>query len=254
MATFLEAQGINECPVCMEEYVKPKKLECDHSLCEKCLNRLDFGGSVKCPICKRITARKNVKPDFRLGQWMDFLKQQELCRKTKTGCNLKGNDRKYSCEMCESSNLAFWCGDCEVWLCETCTKNHPKSKVLTDHRLESFQNKLMKEKAALSLIINKKRGDIEILQRLCSNVAQSEIRLEKTKRIALDECDRIESQMFQQIHLKVEEFREKIRNLRIGTDHTDYDDKLRKISRKIWKLEKIQFSKNLHDRSERTHF
>ena len=57
MAAFLKARDINECPVCMDEYVKPQKLECDHSLCNNCLESLDYNGNVKCPLCNQKTAR-----------------------------------------------------------------------------------------------------------------------------------------------------------------------------------------------------
>ena len=98
MATTSRVPDINECPVCFEVYVKPQKLECDHSLCKSCLKRLTFNGVVKCPLCNKDSARKSVKPDFRLEQFIAILKEQEFVRKAASESESTGKSEKYKCQ------------------------------------------------------------------------------------------------------------------------------------------------------------
>ena len=49
-----------ECSICFNTFEKPKLLNCMHTFCEKCLNKVlnadDGNGDViKCPICRGIT-------------------------------------------------------------------------------------------------------------------------------------------------------------------------------------------------------
>ena len=96
MATAAKVRDINECPICLDEYKFPQKWDCDHSLCESCLKRLDFGGVVKCPLCNKVCPSKNVKPDFRLQQFLEILREQELLRKTTHDSHLKEKNWKYT--------------------------------------------------------------------------------------------------------------------------------------------------------------
>ena len=62
-----------ECPVCMDVYVDPKLLPCDHSLCAECSSRIKEGRKIRCPLCKAISDVSKVRPDFRLQQFIDAL-------------------------------------------------------------------------------------------------------------------------------------------------------------------------------------
>ena len=141
MATSSKVRYMKECPVCFEVYINPQKLECDHSLCESCVNRLDLNGVVKCPLCKRVCARTNVKLDFRLSEFIDVLNEQELDSKFTAESDLGQNNDEYTCQMCESFTLEHWCVDCELWICETCLNYHKKSKALKEHSFVSFKKK-----------------------------------------------------------------------------------------------------------------
>ena len=77
MATCLKERYFNECPVCLEVYVQPQILTCNHSLCKTCSDRLTFRGSIKCPLCCKPCSRKDVKPDFRLSQFLEVLAERE---------------------------------------------------------------------------------------------------------------------------------------------------------------------------------
>ena len=81
MATCLKERYFNECPVCLEVYVKPQILTCNHSLCKTCSDRLTFDGTIKCPLCRRSCSKKDVKPDFKLAQSLEVLADRESAEK-----------------------------------------------------------------------------------------------------------------------------------------------------------------------------
>ena len=76
---------LSQCPVCLEVYVDPKVLPCDHSLCAGCVQRLKQRSRIKCPLCKVDHDVSSVRPDFRLQQFLDALKEQK--RKAGRGTN-----------------------------------------------------------------------------------------------------------------------------------------------------------------------
>ena len=65
---------LSECPICLEDYEKPRALRCYHSLCEECLERIDFEGEVRCPLCNDVCLRDNVKPDFEMVSFLPKIK------------------------------------------------------------------------------------------------------------------------------------------------------------------------------------
>ena len=78
---------LSECPVCLEVYVDPKVLPCDHSLCAGCVQQLNQGFRIECPLCKVVHYVSRIRPDFRLQQFLDALteKQKKEERGTTTG-------------------------------------------------------------------------------------------------------------------------------------------------------------------------
>ena len=68
-----EERHLSECPVCLEVYVDPKVLPCDHSLCAGCMKQLKQGSRIKCPLCEAVHDVSRVRPDFRLHQFLDAL-------------------------------------------------------------------------------------------------------------------------------------------------------------------------------------
>ena len=68
-----------ECPICTEEYVEPKSLNCGHSLCLECLKKIYKDGTVDCPICRHITIPNfpdvnSLSTNFVLNSMMVHLK------------------------------------------------------------------------------------------------------------------------------------------------------------------------------------
>ena len=68
---------VSECPVCLEVYVDPKVLPCDHSLCARCRQQLKQGSRIECPLCKVVHDVSRIRPDFRLQQFLDALTEKQ---------------------------------------------------------------------------------------------------------------------------------------------------------------------------------
>ena len=62
---------IGECPVCFEQFKDPKILPCTHTLCPKCLQNLNRGRRITCPMCNA----KHKVPER--GVWAFPENQQE---------------------------------------------------------------------------------------------------------------------------------------------------------------------------------
>ena len=68
---------LSECPVCLEVFVDPKVLPCDHSLCAGCVQQLMQGSRIECPLCKVVHDVSRIRPDFRLQQFLDALTEKQ---------------------------------------------------------------------------------------------------------------------------------------------------------------------------------
>ena len=76
---------LSECPVCLEVYVDPKVLPCDHSFCAGCVEPLKQGSRIECPLCKVVHDVSRIRPDFRLQQFLDALTEKQ--KKEGSGTN-----------------------------------------------------------------------------------------------------------------------------------------------------------------------
>ena len=79
---------LSECPVCLEVYVDPKVLPCDHSLCARCVQQLQQGSRIECPLCRTVHDVSRIRSDFRTQQIVDALKVETKPKDTETKGNL----------------------------------------------------------------------------------------------------------------------------------------------------------------------
>ena len=70
MAT--SAEELTECIVCFETFREPQLLTCQHTFCKSCVNRIVDAKAVQCPTCKAVSLTEDIKPDFRLAQFLDM--------------------------------------------------------------------------------------------------------------------------------------------------------------------------------------
>ena len=123
MATSREAGDIVRCPVCLEPYVKPRKLpKCSHTFCETCIisyvskleeNKELSKNGLSCPFCRTL----NPAPKSRevVTEWMNSLERNEDCA-VQTD-NMDNEQRtKDECDSCHvlgiSTRASKMCIDC----------------------------------------------------------------------------------------------------------------------------------------------
>ncbi|XP_063792977.1 E3 ubiquitin-protein ligase TRIM32 [Pseudophryne corroboree] len=120
-----------ECPICMEtyteEHMRPKLLQCGHTICKQCLEKLltsNING-VRCPFCSRITRVTN------LSQLTDNLTILKIINTSDLGQAVTG----LMCKMCKRRLPRSYCKNCALVLCEMCREeSHPDS----DHTVLSM--------------------------------------------------------------------------------------------------------------------
>ena len=99
MATgFTALQDLKECPVCREEFTDPRALPCDHLLCQYCVDHIQKGIQIKCPVCNTTHDVRKVRRDFRLMQFLDALKEENT---------LKHNQQTGKLNSCDSDGFEF---------------------------------------------------------------------------------------------------------------------------------------------------
>eukprot|EP00389_Voromonas_pontica_P001045 GDKH01001568.1.p1 GENE.GDKH01001568.1~~GDKH01001568.1.p1 ORF type:complete len:470 (+),score=70.78 GDKH01001568.1:101-1510(+) len=101
-----------ECPVCLENFTRPRHLPCGHTFCEGCISQQLRGQQLTCPLC-RVT---HTVPD--VSRLPRNLVAQELADSLGTsGAPCK------AVVMCDSEDNApatKWCQSCEGVFCDEC--------------------------------------------------------------------------------------------------------------------------------------
>ncbi|XP_070566921.1 tripartite motif-containing protein 2-like [Ptychodera flava] len=136
-ATHSEAdkilQEINEdllsCPVCLDQYTKPKLLPCNHSFCEQCVTALVKNtGRLICPTCGAPCQLPDggvadLQGNFFIKSLIDTLDQR------------KRDGHPGLCQGCEEKSAEIKCLDCNLDFCQSCTKPHRTVPATRNHKL-----------------------------------------------------------------------------------------------------------------------
>ncbi|XP_033631724.1 E3 ubiquitin-protein ligase TRIM71-like [Asterias rubens] len=128
-----------ECPICLSRFTDPKILDCLHSFCFKCLQKLIDKPDPKtnliiCPMCKKETSI----PD---GGLSDLLSCFFLSSLIDDVINLEGSKEDIdppvvTCEGCdEGLEAVSRCVDCDANYCKTCLDQHSKLKAIRHHQI-----------------------------------------------------------------------------------------------------------------------
>lgn len=143
-----EKTTVTQCPVCFENYTRPKYLPCLHTVCEPCIdiyiqsmqkafhhsNRssTDKNG-FNCPVCKTFVTCSETDPK----QWARALPDNAMINTLIEKQKLQ--KRSESCDGCKSRGdmikAESWCSECQEALCQTCSKYHKTNKALKNHRM-----------------------------------------------------------------------------------------------------------------------
>ncbi|VDI51944.1 tripartite motif-containing protein 2/3 [Mytilus galloprovincialis] len=124
------AEGCNlKCGICKSCFIEPKLLDCYHTFCSPCLQKLDVRDSkIVCPLCKT-----NIPlPD----NGVSGLKPYPF----KLGYVTEPNAIMDACELCYEQNIAMaTCLECKISLCSNCRNYHGKLKASRNHTIEPLQ-------------------------------------------------------------------------------------------------------------------
>ncbi|KAG7270799.1 hypothetical protein CRUP_001533 [Coryphaenoides rupestris] len=105
-----------ECPICLEtyspEHLRPKLLQCGHTVCRQCLERLLAAtiNGVRCPFCSKVSRMSNI------SQLADNLTVLKLLDCT-SSC---GAAAALMCRSCSNRLPHQYCHDCSTVLCDPC--------------------------------------------------------------------------------------------------------------------------------------
>ena len=125
-----------ECPSCMEEFQESEKiplnLECGHSYCKPCMERmLNEFNFRKCPECRQPITHKleDLVPNFAIIEIVQ--KKKEIPEYQK------------ECEIHQGYFLDFQCKNCGVSLCRFCLTKHSGHLVVPiDYSSEFMETKV----------------------------------------------------------------------------------------------------------------
>ena len=121
-----------KCPVCYQLYKNPKYLNCHHSYCEGCLERLQVESKITCPQCRT----DSLVP---VGGVKDLPANSFISnRMNKLGLKREEDDEValliQKCNECdEDEPVVAYCQICSSNLCQFCYENHKRSKRFRDH-------------------------------------------------------------------------------------------------------------------------
>ncbi|XP_066929009.1 E3 ubiquitin-protein ligase trim-21-like [Clytia hemisphaerica] len=132
-----------ECCVCLDQFVKPKLLNCMHTLCEGCIDKLIQSGTVKCPECREETKVPNGAAELSTNYIAQNIIEKNVSKKI-------SSSKRY----CPKHNelLKYFCQQWKVVVCNNCClisaqhKNHDITLVseAIDKAKEELNQKLKK--------------------------------------------------------------------------------------------------------------
>ena len=168
----IDIEDLTTCPICFEQFVGPKKLCCDHTLCERCFNRIRKGPSIKCPKCNATSNVEYTRPDFRITQFIDALNKQaaslSLANQTPASGALPEVVEPGSvCELCLKSAVAYSCVECDDRMCEHCKVIHLRSRASKDHAVIPIE--LVQEQQEMASQLELQLTELSRKMELCEN-------------------------------------------------------------------------------------
>ncbi|XP_077997849.1 E3 ubiquitin-protein ligase TRIM71-like [Glandiceps talaboti] len=147
---FLEE--INEnfllCAICTEPYRNAKLLPCLHSFCEHCLDQLfrrSCKSTIKCPLCSR---NQRVPPKgvsgfstfFFLNQLVErFSSRDQVSANVRhSGASRRTPTTVNKCGACDGESPKNHCVDCDMQLCDACSRGHKRVRSTKSHTVMSL--------------------------------------------------------------------------------------------------------------------
>ncbi|XP_076103695.1 E3 ubiquitin-protein ligase TRIM45-like [Mytilus galloprovincialis] len=125
----------SKCGICLSPYTEPRLLDCFHSFCTPCLEKLDVHDNyLTCPLC-----RTNISiPEKGVSGLKSYPFNVEPSN--------SGNEITDICELCSEENFVVAkCLDCRINLCLNCRDYHKKLKTSQNHSIENLKKDRLNE-------------------------------------------------------------------------------------------------------------
>ncbi|XP_041376995.1 E3 ubiquitin-protein ligase TRIM56-like [Gigantopelta aegis] len=115
------------CSICTEHFNQPKLLPCFHTFCLECLQQFvsssSKDGQFLCPLCRyQVTLPEVGVTGFQTNFYIEARAEKQ------------GHSGGECCGVCEQ-RATHSCRECEIMLCDTCTKGHRIVPVSRSHLL-----------------------------------------------------------------------------------------------------------------------
>ncbi|KAK6186978.1 hypothetical protein SNE40_006232 [Patella caerulea] len=109
------------CSICLDDFRKPKIIDCHHTYCEHCLEdyvqKFAKNNRFLCPLCRE-------EINIPVGGVKKFTSNIYIEEKS------VGSNKIQQCDVCIKVPSEFKCAECEQYLCNSCKTNH----VLNAHK------------------------------------------------------------------------------------------------------------------------
>ena len=119
------------CAVCLEQFVDPRMLSCQHTFCGQCLVTVaKQRRALTCPSCRQETkltegGAQALPKNLVVNQLLDALVESQAA-----------DDAAHKCEECVDGNASSgFCTECHIHLCDDCIRYHSRRQQTTAHRV-----------------------------------------------------------------------------------------------------------------------
>ncbi|XP_076867573.1 E3 ubiquitin-protein ligase TRIM32 [Brachyhypopomus gauderio] len=159
-----------ECPICLETYnqeqLRPKLLQCGHSVCRQCLEKLLAStiNGVRCPFCSKVSRMSSIS---QLADNLTVLKIIDCV----SACGSSGSG--LMCRSCKSRLPRQYCCDCSCVLCDACRVEGHGHQGHTVQTIRAAAEQRRRELAGRLAALQEAMGSIQRKKAAVDGVAKS---------------------------------------------------------------------------------